>query len=124
MTIIDILKSDYGRFPQNQTYDIYAPDVYFKDPLNEFRGIKRYQQMIGFMTHWFREINMELFSITQEDEIIHTRWCLHWTTPLPWQPRVSIPGRSELRLNGDNLIVSHVDYWDCSPWDVIKQHFR
>jgi hypothetical protein len=22
------------------------------------------------------------------------------------------------------LIISHIDYWECSKFDVIKQHFR
>jgi hypothetical protein len=75
------------------------------------------------MSDWFQDIKMELYSINQEDLTIHTSWSLHWTTPLPWQPRISIPGRSELGLNDSNLIISHIDYWHCSRWDVVKQHF-
>ncbi|MEM6403902.1 MAG: DUF2358 domain-containing protein, partial [Cyanobacteria bacterium P01_D01_bin.116] len=33
MDIVEILKEDYQRFPENQTYSIYAEDVYFKDPM-------------------------------------------------------------------------------------------
>jgi hypothetical protein len=123
MNIIEILKEDYQRFPRDQTYEIYAKDVYFKDPMTEFRGIKRYQSMIGFMTHWFQNIQMELHDIKQICDRIETRWTLSWTTPLPWQPRIAISGRSELMLNEQNLIISHIDYWDCSRWDVLQQHF-
>jgi hypothetical protein len=130
MNIIEILQEDYQRFPRDQTYDIYAKDVYFKDPMTEFRGIKRYQAMIGFMTHWFQNIQMELHNIEQISDRtepprdrIETRWTLSWTTPLPWQPRIAISGRSELILNEQNLIISHIDYWDCSRWDVLRQHF-
>jgi hypothetical protein len=123
MNIIQVLKEDYQRFPQDQTYEIYAKDVYFKDPMTEFRGIKRYQSMIGFMTHWFQNIQMELHHIEQVGDRIETRWTLFWTTPLPWQPRIAISGRSELMLNEQNLIISHIDYWDCSRWDVLQQHF-
>ena len=130
MNIIQILKEDYQRFPRDQTYEIYAKDVYFKDPMTEFRGIKRYQSMIGFMTHWFQNIQMELHHIEQISDRtepprdrIETRWTLSWTTPLPWQPRIAISGRSELMLNEQNLIISHIDYWDCSRWDVLRQHF-
>jgi Uncharacterized conserved protein (DUF2358) len=122
MNIIDILKEDYQRFPVNQTYNIYADNVYFKDPLNEFQGIKRYQEMIGFMSKWFQEIKMDVHDIEQKGNLINTRWTLHWTTPLPWQPRIAISGQSELTLDQNNLIISHVDYWDCSRWDVIRQH--
>jgi hypothetical protein len=130
MNIIEILKEDYQRFPRDQTYEIYAKEVYFKDPMTEFRGIKRYQAMIGFMTHWFQNIQMELHDIKQISDRteplgdrIETRWTLSWTTPLPWQPRIAISGRSELMLNEQNLIISHIDYWDCSRWDVLRQHF-
>ena len=130
MNIIEILQEDYQRFPRDQTYDIYAKDVYFKDPMTEFRGIKRYQSMIGFMTHWFQNIQMELHDIKQIGDLpeplrdrIETRWTLSWTTPLPWQPRIAISGRSELMFNEQNLIISHIDYWDCSRWDVLQQHF-
>ncbi|MDB9313294.1 DUF2358 domain-containing protein [Spirulina sp. CS-785/01] len=122
MTILETLKQDYQHFPQNQTYSIYAPDVYFKDPMTEFRGIQKYQEMIGFMQKWFKDIQMDLHHIEQQDHHIYTRWTLHWTTPLPWQPRISIPGTSELTLNPQNLIVSHIDYWDISRLDVLKQH--
>jgi hypothetical protein len=122
MDIIQILKEDYQRFPANQTYSIYAKDVFFKDPLNQFRGIKRYQQMIGFINRWFGEPQLDLHNISQSKDTIETRWTLSWTTPLPWKPRISIPGWSELKLNPEGLIVSHIDYWDCSPLDVLKQH--
>ncbi|MBE8990850.1 MULTISPECIES: DUF2358 domain-containing protein [Nostoc] len=123
MDIIEILKEDYQRFPVNQTYSIYAPDVYFQDPLNKFRGVKRYQKMINFIQTWFLDPKMDLHNIQRLGDTIKTEWTLSWNTPLPWKPRISIPGWSELGLNSDGLIVSHVDYWNCSPLDVVKQHF-
>ncbi|MGB3534870.1 MAG: DUF2358 domain-containing protein [Microcoleaceae cyanobacterium] len=124
MTIIETLKQDYQRFPENQTYSIYAEDVYFKDPLNEFNGVERYQNMIDFIQRWFLNIQMDLHDISQSENLIKTRWTLSWTTPLPWKPRVSIPGWSELKLNAGGLICSHIDYWDCSRFDVVKQLFN
>jgi hypothetical protein len=124
MKIIDILKTDYQRFPLNQTYNIYAEDVYFQDPLNKFIGIKRYQKMIKFLDTFFKNIKMELHNIEQENDVIYSKWTLYLTSPLPWQPAIAISGTSELKLNSDNLIISHIDYWDCSIFDVIKQNFR
>jgi hypothetical protein len=34
---------------------------------------------------------------------------------------MAIGGRSELKVNSDGLIVSHIDYWNCSRFDVLKQ---
>lgn len=122
MDILEILTADYRNFPQNQTYRIYAADVYFKDPLNEFRGRDRYEKMIQFISQWFQHPQLDLHQIQRHDNQIRTDWTLSWTTPLPWKPRIRIPGWSELELNADELIISHVDYWHCSRWDVLKQH--
>ncbi|MEQ8996847.1 MAG: DUF2358 domain-containing protein [Coleofasciculus sp. B1-GNL1-01] len=122
--IIEILKQDYQRFPVDQTYSIYANNVFFKDPLNEFRGLDRYKQMLGFIQTWFINPQLDLHDISQSGDTIKTRWTLSWTTPLPWKPRISIPGWSELRLNADGLISSHIDYWDIPRLNVLKQLFR
>lgn len=123
MDIIQILKEDYQRFPVNQTYTIYAENVYFQDPLNKFHGVERYKQMIKFIQTWFINPKMDLHNIQPLGDTIKTEWTLSWNTPVPWKPRISISGWSELKLNADGLIVSHIDYWHCSPLDVIKQHF-
>jgi Uncharacterized conserved protein (DUF2358) len=121
--LIAILQADYHRFPDNQTYDIYADDVYFKDPLTEFRGVKRYRTMIDFLQRFFSNIELEIHGVESAAELIKTEWTLNMTAPLPWQPRLSIPGRSELKVNQANLISSHIDYWHISPWSVLRQNF-
>ncbi|MGG6298179.1 DUF2358 domain-containing protein [Leptolyngbya sp. AN02str] len=123
MDLLDILKVDYRNFPHQQTFSIYAEDVYFKDPMTQFRGRDRYQQMLGFIETWFRNIRLDLHNMQRTDNFIRTDWTLSWNTPLPWQPRISISGWSELTVNDQELISSHVDYWHCSRFDVLKQHF-
>ncbi|MBW4643073.1 MAG: DUF2358 domain-containing protein [Goleter apudmare HA4340-LM2] len=121
--LIQILKEDYQRFPVNQTYSIYASDVYFQDPLNKFHGVERFKKTISFIQTWFLNPKMDLHDIQSLGDTIKTEWTLSWNTPLPWKPRISISGWSELRLNSVGLIVSHIDYWHCSRLDVVKQHF-
>ncbi len=124
MDIITVLQEDYAKFPIDQSYQIYAEDVYFQDPLNRFHGLKRYQKTIEFIRTWFKDPLLELDEIDRVEKLITTRWSLSWNTPLPWYPRIKITGRSELLLNDLELIVSHIDYWDCAPLDVLKQHFK
>ncbi len=124
MDIIATLKEDYQKFPEDQTYSIYAEDVYFEDPVNKFRGCDRYQKMIDFFKKWFIDIELDLKDISQSGNTIKTRWTLSWTAPVPWQPRMAIPGWSELKLNTEGLIASHIDYWDISRLDVLKQLFK
>jgi hypothetical protein len=123
MNIVEALKTDYARFPENQTYSLYAEDVFFKDPLTSFYSVARYRSMIHFIARWFKAVQMELHSIQQTGDRIDTTWTLRWVAPMPWQPPMSISGRSELTLNETGFIRSHVDYWDCSRLDVLKQLF-
>ncbi len=123
MDILKILQDDYQKFPRDQTYSIYAPDVYFKDPIYEFRGLERYKRTIAFIQTFFLNCQMDLHNIEQDGDQIHTDWSLRWNTPLPWKPRITIHGWSELTLNEAGLISSHIDYWHCSRLDVLKQHF-
>ena len=122
--IITILREDYAKFPIDQNYQIYAEDVYFQDPLSKFRGLNRYKKTIAFIQTWFKDPQLELYAIDRAKQLITTRWSLRWNTPLPWYPRIEITGRSEMLLNDLELIISHIDYWDCAPLDVLKQHFK
>lgn len=122
MELVEIIKQDYKRFPNNQTFDIYDQNVHFKDPVYDFYGLKKYQEMIGFLTKWFKNLKLELHTIERQENQINTRWTMTWNSPLPWQPFISVSGRSELKIT-NNLIIGHYDYWDCSLWDMIKQHF-
>jgi hypothetical protein len=124
MNLLDTLTADYAKFPADQSYDLYAMDVFFKDPLTSFRGIQRYRQMIHFIERWFVDVRMELHGLQQVDNQIQTRWALYWIAPVPWKPRMCISGRSELVINEAGLIQSHIDYWDCSRWNVLQQLLR
>jgi Uncharacterized conserved protein (DUF2358) len=124
MDIITILRQDYASFPLDQSYNIYAEDVYFQDPLTRFTGLDRYRRTITFIETWFKDLRLELREINQVDFVISTRWSLSWNTPLPWYPRIEITGRSEMLIDDRELIISHIDYWDCSTFDVFWQHFK
>ena len=122
--LVEQLKQDYARFPENQTYSLYAADVRFKDPMYEFQVVDRYRKMIDFLSKFFSNIQMDLHGIEQTSSaLISTQWTLHMDAPLPWSSRLAIPGRSELGVNDDGLISSHIDYWNCSKFAVLKQVF-
>lgn len=124
MNLVEQLRQDYARFPVDQTYTLYAPDVFFQDPMNRFRGVDRYRTMIKFIETAFLNVRMDLHTIERVGDEIKTRWTLSWNAPLPWKPRMAISGRSELKVNTNGLISSHIDYWDCSRWNLVKQIFN
>jgi Uncharacterized conserved protein (DUF2358) len=125
MDILSQIQADYERFPQDPSYELYANNVYFQDPMTRFSGIQRYQQMIGFMARWFLDIQLQLHDIAQpQPDTITTHWTLDFSAPTPWKNRISIPGSSTLKLNAQGLIVSHVDTWDIPRWQVLQQVFQ
>ncbi len=123
MDLIEIIKQDYERFPSAQTYSIYADNVHFRDPVYDFHGIDRYQNMIKFITTWFANIKLELHQIEPIGDIIKATWTMTWQAPLPWKPTITVSGWTEFRLDAQQKICAHYDYWHCTKWDVIKQHF-
>ena len=124
MDILTALRQDYDRFPLHQTYSLYSETVFFKDPMTEFRGVKKYQEMIALIDRFFHNPQLDLHDIQQTGERIRTDWTLSWTTPLPWKPRISISGWSDLTIDlTTGLITQHIDFWNCTRWNVIQQHF-
>ena len=124
MDILEVLKADYRKFPNDQTYSLYAPEVFFKDPITEFRGVKRYRLMIGLIRRFFRNPRLDLHAIKRDGPQVQTHWTLSWNGLLPWYPRIRIDGWSELSLDEQDRITSHIDYWHCSRLAVLKQHFQ
>ena len=122
--VCDRIRQDYANFPHNQSYELYAGDVFFQDPLNRFRGVDRYRNMIGFIDRWFKVPRLTLHSLEQQSQNeFQTRWTLSWIAPLPWQPPMTISGWTDYRLNEDGKIIAHIDYWNCSRLEVLGQVF-
>ncbi len=79
--------------------------------------------MIQMIERLFSDPQLDLHQISRSGSQIRSDWTLHWTTPLPWKPRIQISGWSELEVNAAGQITAHRDYWHCSRWQVLQQHF-
>ncbi|GAB4214344.1 MAG: hypothetical protein OHK0012_12220 [Synechococcales cyanobacterium] len=122
--VVATLTADYAHFPHDQTYGLYAPDVQFRDPVNQMQGREHFRRMIGWMTGWFRDLKLDLHHISAQGSRIETRWTMSWIAPLPWQPPMVVTGRSEFEVNEQGLIASQTDYWDCTRWQLFRQIFQ
>jgi hypothetical protein len=122
--VCDRIRQDYATFPANQSYDLYADEVYFQDPLNRFIGIERYRHMIQFIARWFQSPQLVLHDLEiHSSKTFQTRWTLSWVAPLPWKPRLTVPGWTEYTLDDAGKITSHVDSWDMLPIFLLGQVF-
>ena len=87
----------------------YRDDAFFRDPFHEVRGLREIQRIFTAM---FETMDDPRFAVTQRiangPEIV-LLWRLSFR--LRGAPQ-SLDGASHLRLDGQELIAWHRDYWD------------
>jgi len=94
---------------------VYAPDVHFRDPFNDVRGIEELRRIFG---HMYETLEEPRFAIT-ETILEGDRAVLVWDFDFrikAWKPRVTqrIHGLSMVRFGADGRVTDHRDYWDAA----------
>lgn len=125
--LITTLKTDLPHlFQQDISYDIYTQDIDFRDPVNHFKG--KFNYRIVFWTlrfHarlFFSQISFDLHSVTySEPDTILATWTVRGILRLPWSPNLYFNGTSTYKFNPAFQIYEHVDTWDRSPIEILKQ---
>jgi hypothetical protein len=125
--LIQTLKQDLPTlFEQDITYDIYSQDIFFKDPVNTFKGKFNYRIIFWTLRFhgklFFTELFFDLHSVAQSDEsTILADWTVRGTLRVPWKAQVFFNGTSTYSMNSDGLIYNHIDTWDRPPKEILKQ---
>jgi hypothetical protein len=125
--IVTTLWADLAQlFQQDISYDIYSQDIYFKDPVNTFKGKLNYRIIFWTLRFharlFFQSIAFDLHSVTPVDrQTIVATWTVRGTLRLPWQPQILFNGDSTYKLNPDCQIYEHRDTWDRSPIEILRQ---
>lgn len=94
---------------------IYSPNVWFKDPFNDVRGLPQVQRIFS---HMFVALDQPRFVVT--DIIADGGQCfLTWNFEFHLRrfdrsTLQTIRGSSHLKFNTDGLIEFHRDYWDAA----------
>ena len=128
--VIGTLKKDLPTlFEKDISYEIYTKDIYFKDPVNTFKGKFNYRIIFWTLRFhaqlFFTEIYFDVHDVKQTaEDIITANWTVRGTLRLPWKARVFFNGDSTYRLTKDALIYNHLDTWDRKPSEILKQFFR
>jgi hypothetical protein len=124
---IETLKTELPTlFERDLSYDIYTDDIFFKDPVNTFKGKFNYRIIFWTLRFhgqlFFTELYFDLHDVQQtEPNIILANWTVRGTLRLPWKPRLFFQGFSTYQLNESGLIYEHIDTWDRKPTDILKQ---
>ena len=92
---------------------LVAPDVFFRDPFNESRGIDGYIRIFQDMydkTEWVRfKVSVQ----AAQSHIGFLRWNFECKPRSRWAGNeFAFEGVSALTWNTQGLITEHLDYWD------------
>ncbi|MCT7951895.1 DUF2358 domain-containing protein [Ancylothrix sp. C2] len=125
--LIETLKHDLPTlFEKDISYDIYSQDIYFKDPVNTFKGKFNYRIIFWTLRFhaklFFKEIYFDVHEVSQiEENLIIAKWTVRGILRLPWKTELLFNGDSNYKLNHDRLIYEHIDRWDRRPGEILKQ---
>ena len=90
-----------------------ADDVVFHDPFNDTVGKAELRHVFADMFKSTDSPRTEVLGLFGG----RRRWIIKWrfTAGLPVIGAVDVPGLTELTLDDNGLVASHVDYWDSGP---------
>lgn len=128
--VIKTLKQDLPTlFEQDISYDIYTRDIYFRDPVNTFKGKFNYRIIFWTLRFhaqlFFTQIYFDVHEVNQLDEgTILAKWTVRGVLRVPWKARLLFNGYSTYKFNADNLIYEHIDTWDRKPGEILRQFWQ
>lgn len=113
-------------FQKDISYEIYSQDIFFRDPVNQFKGKFNYRIIFWTLRFhgrlFFTEIYFDLDNVQQATQnTIRADWTIRGTLRVPWKAKIFFNGYSLYKLNSDALIYEHIDTWDRSPKTILKQ---
>lgn len=128
--VIKTLKHDLPLlFEKDISYDIYTQSIYFKDPVNTFKGKLNYRIIFWTLRFhgqlFFTELFFDLHDVqqTSEDTIL-ANWTVRGTLRVPWRAKIFFNGYSTYKLTSEGLIYEHIDTWDRPPGAILRQFFQ
>ncbi len=116
-------------FERDISYEIYTNDIYFRDPVNKFKGKFNYRLIFWTLRFharlFFTEIAFDLHDVSDSgNDTILATWTVRGVLRVPWQARLLFNGYSTYKLNPDGLIYEHIDTWDRKPGEILQQFWQ
>ena len=84
--------------------------IYFKDTIQQIRGIAAFKEMTGRLTERSKDLNTKLVKVVQQGNDIFIEW--EMTISYKKYPSSILYGFSRLTLNEQGKIIEQRDYYD------------
>ncbi|MEE4213505.1 MAG: nuclear transport factor 2 family protein [Bacteroidales bacterium] len=88
----------------------YDDNIYFRDSIQEIRGINEFRAMTERLTQRSKDLKMNVVRAVRQDNIIFIEW--EMTISFKKNPSSVMYGSSRLTLNEENKITEQRDYFD------------
>lgn len=99
-----------GKPDWSHIWPYYDKDIYFRDSIQEIRGIEEFQNMTTRLAQRSNELEMKILRIVMEGYVIFFEW--EMTILFKKTRRSILYGASRLTLNENGKIIEQRDYYD------------
>ncbi len=99
-----------GRPNWSHILPYYAQDIFFKDSIQEIRGIHEFTAMTERLIKRSGSLKIEIKNIVQDGNVMFIEWIM--TLTFHRLPSSSIYGSSRVSLNAEGKIIEQRDYYD------------
>jgi steroid delta-isomerase len=94
--------------------NVVTPDVRFKDPFNDVRGIEHYRRLLTKMFDAVPDVRFCVSQQAVDGETCFIRWRCEGTIKAMGAAPWLVEGMSELRFAPDGRVREHIDHWDAA----------
>jgi hypothetical protein len=111
--VLDLWSKTYnteGKPDWSHILPYYDNSIYFKDSIQEIRGIEEFTAMTERLTRRSKDLKMNIVSAVMEENIIFIEW--EMTLSFKKYPSSVLYGSSRLTLNNEGKITEQRDYYD------------
>jgi len=95
-------------------------NIIFSDPFNDIKGSKHFKKIFYHMFKNVKDQSFIILNYSKSENKVFLKWKM---TFYAFKSKQFIEGVSEITLNSDGKISSHIDYWDSMNGLFIKLPF-
>jgi limonene-1,2-epoxide hydrolase len=111
--IIELWSKTYnteGKPDWSHILPYYDENIYFRDTIQEIRGIDEFTAMTRRLTDRSKDLKMKIIRVVMEENIVFIEW--EMTIKFKKNPSSVLYGSSRLSLNDEGRIIEQRDYYD------------
>jgi hypothetical protein len=131
---VERLREDYAReyfLTGDMDLDLYSEDCYFADDFAGFNGRARFKANLDNLTAFIVDRSVRLLALDVEADAsgrpiaVRSRCLVKLQLNLPWRPVLAwVWGVRHVLSDDAPIIVRHLETWEVTPQEGIRQLFR